>query len=86
MTYKVKISCELPISGIADIEADTEADALRIAEAKYFKDQKNFNVEIYKEDVPTTAEAVSSTGDVRSTERSDDPTGGSQSEGSSTAG
>lgn len=83
--FKLKVEMSLPVVGIEEIEADTEQDAIRIAHAKYNSrnDKKDFNVSIFKEEITS---AVPSTGDVRSTERSDDPNRGSQSETSEEGG
>lgn len=80
MIYKVKVSLDFPIVGITEVEADTEADALRIATERYGKDKKNFNVELVQEEA---AEAVHSTGDVRQSSGSDNSVGSDISIGGS---
>jgi len=78
--HRVKISCDFPIVGVVEIEANTEAEALAIATDRYGKDKKNFNVEIIQEE---EFEKIRSVGDVRQSGGSNDPAGGNVSSGGS---
>lgn len=73
MKYNIKVSCDFPIVGVAEVEADTEKDALVIATERYGKDKKNFNVEIISEE--EAAEAVHRAGNIRQSSGGDNPTG-----------
>ena len=82
MAHKVKVSCDFPIVGVVEIEANTEAEALAIAIDRYGKDKKNFNVEIIQEE---EFEKIRSVGDVRQSGGSNDPAGSDVSSGGSTS-